>query len=333
MQDLGYGAVHGPAGSIGEAGSASAFRISSVKDAGEGTRRRPALSASDAETFATTLRSRRARQKSALPPLRWLPRIQRGKNGEETLIGAQVDMSQLWLSVPRRTMRRGKRKSLVQQQREFDAELLKAACVQAATWPENTRLLVTLEDDQAPDTDFNARLAEILKETGFPFSRLDLAFQEAGLGQDDQEICYTLSALRDQGSRIFMAGLGTPPSSLAILRERGINGLLDGVQFDVSLLTASPLTWAPDGNVDILDPGAVAFYRAVLEAVASVNLQVRAIGVDTPELLEFARNVGCAEMSGAVLAPAETASQIAERFDAMSGRPRRRRMSRTTEGL
>jgi len=262
-----------------------------------------------------------------------LPRIQRGKNGEETLIGAQVDMSQIWLSVPRRTMRRGKRKSLVQQRREFDAELLKAACVQAATWPENTRLLVTLEDDQAPDTDFNARLAEILKETGFPFSRLDLAFQEAGLGQDDQEICYTLSALRDQGSRIFMAGLGTPPSSLAILRERGINGLLDGVQFDVSLLTASPLTWAPDGNVDVLDPGAVAFYRAVLEAVASVNLQVRAIGVDTPELLEFARNVGCAEMSGAVLAPAETASQIAERFDAMSGRPRRRRMSRTTEGL
>lgn len=291
------------------------------------------MAASSAGMFATTLRSRRARQKSALPPLRWLPRFVLGRNGTDKVIGAQVDMSQLWLSVPRRTLRKSRRKSLGQQQREFDADLLGNACSQAATWPDAMRLMVSLEDDQAPDGDFNGRLNTVLQSSGFPVSRLDLVFQESGLAQDDKETCYTLSALRDQGCQIFLGGFGTAPSSLSLLRERAVGGLLDGVQFDASLLTPSGTTWQQSGEAPLLDESAMVFYRAALEAVKALGLKVRGVGVDFPDLLAFVQKVGCVEASGTILAGPETTAQISERFEESAGRPRRRRMARTAEGL
>ncbi|KXV25465.1 EAL domain-containing protein [Gluconobacter japonicus] len=283
--------------------------------------------------FATTLRSRRARQKSALPPLRWLPRLASARGGMEKLIGAQVDMSQLWLAIPRRTVRRSRRKSLDQQQREFDLELLQTACAQAATWPDDMRLMVSLEDDQAPDVAFNKRLNDVLDQTGFPVSRLDLVFQESGIAQSEREVCCTLASLRDRGVQIFTNGFGIAPSSLTLLRDRAISGLLDGVQFDTSVLSASTLSWSLKGDVPELDEGAVAFFRAALDAVRTLDLHVRATGVDTPAQLDFVQKNGCVEASGLALLPAETTAQIAERFAGTEGRTRRRRMSRTAEGL
>ncbi|WP_139064338.1 EAL domain-containing protein [Gluconobacter morbifer] len=290
------------------------------------------VSASSAGMFATTLRSRRARQKSALPPLRWLPRLAIGRSSTDRTIGAQVDMSQLWLTVPRRTLRRSRRKSLGQQQREFDTALLAAACTQAATWPEDMRLMVSLEDDQAPDGDFNSRLNTVLEDSGFPVSRLDLVFQENGLGQDSRETCYTLSALRDQGCQIFLGGFGTAPSSLSLLRDRAMGGLLDAVQFDASILSAPLLPWRTEDESPLNDESGT-FYRAALDAVKALGLRIRAISVDNDELLGFIQRAGCTEASGTVLAPAETTAQVTERFETSAGRPRRRRFARTAEGL
>ncbi|WP_249195082.1 EAL domain-containing protein [Gluconobacter cerinus] len=291
------------------------------------------ISPTSATMFATTLRSRRARQKSALPPLRWLPRMGAGRAGMEKLIGAQVDMSQLWLAIPRRTVRRSRRKPLEQQQREFDLELLQVACTQAASWPDGMRLMVSLEDDQAPDTAFNGRLNSVLDQSGFPISRLDLVFQESGIAQEEREVCYTLASLRDRGVQIFTNGFGSSVSSLTLLRERAVSGLLDGVQFDLAVLSASTLSWSLQGSVPELDEGAVVFYRAALEAVKALGLCIRATGVDTPKQLEFVQKTGCSEASGLILAGAETTAQITERFASVDGRSRRRRMTRTAEGL
>jgi len=290
------------------------------------------LEPTDSRVFANTLRNRRARQKSALLPLRWLPRVEELAPGEIALIGAQVDMSQFWLSVPRRTMRSARRKSLGQRQREFDRDLIHAACDQASRWPAEMRLLVSLQDDQAPDSEFNARVRGILQETGFPARRLDIVFQETGLAQDDAETRYALACLRDQGSQIYLGGFGAPPSSLTLLRERGVSGLIDGVQFDVSQMNVSSPAWDGRGVTE-LDESSATFYKGILQAVTGIGLKVRATGVDTPALLEFARSAGCDEMSGTMIAAAETGPQLSERFDLLSGRSRKRRMGRTAEGL
>ncbi|MFB9942612.1 MULTISPECIES: EAL domain-containing protein [Gluconobacter] len=333
MDDLGQGATSVPAAPQ-DLHAGRTVMAEGLSDLPKGkTGHALPMTASSAGMFATTLRSRRARQKSALPPLRWLPRFVVGRSGADKVIGAQVDMSQLWLSVPRRTLRKSRRKSLGQQQREFDSDLLGNACAQAATWPEGMRLMVSLEDDQAPDGDFNNRLNTVLQESGFPVSRLDLVFQESGLAQDDKETCYTLSALRDQGCQIFLGGFGSAPSSLSLLRERAMGGLLDGVQFDASMLAPSGMTWRQSGDAPLLDESATVFYRAALETVKALGLKVRSIGVDLPDLLAFVQKVGCVEASGTVLAAPETTAQISERFEETAGRPRRRRMARTAEGL
>lgn len=82
-----------------------------------------------------------------------------------------------------------------------------------------------------------------------------------------------------------------------------------------------------------LDEGAVAFFKAALDAVRALGLHIRATGVDTQAQLEFVQKAGCIEASGMALSPAETTAQIAERFAGMEGKVRRRRMSRTAEGL
>lgn len=288
----------------------------------------------DARIFATTLRSQRARQKSAVPQPRWVPRFARGPTGAmDRLIGAQVDMSQLWLTVPRRTVRQGRKRSGARPQRDFDFELLRTGCAQAASWPEEMRLLVALEDEQAPDSAFNFRLSTVLEQSGFSASRLDLVFPESGLAQDVQETCYTLSSLRDRGARILMNGFGSGPSSLTLLRERAVGGLIDGVQFDVSVLPSSSLSWLPVGDLPELDETAVAFFRAALEAASALSLDIRAVNVDSAAQLGFVERTGCSEASGALLAGPETGPQIAERFAALSGQTRRRRMPRTAEGL
>ncbi|GEB02747.1 hypothetical protein GRO01_03230 [Gluconobacter roseus NBRC 3990] len=333
MDDLGQGATSVPAApqNLHAGRTVMADGLSELPEGSAGYA--TAITASSAGMFATTLRSRRARQKSALSPLRWLPRFVMGRSSTDKVIGAQVDMSQLWLSVPRRTLRKSRRKSLGQQQREFDSDLLGNACSQAATWPDGMRLMVSLEDDQAPDGDFNGRLNAVLQNSGFPVSRLDLVFQESGLAQDDKETCYTLSALRDQGCQIFLGGFGSAPSSLSLLRERAMGGLLDGVQFDVSMLTPSGMCWQQSGDAPVLDEGAMLFYRAALDAVKALGLKVRGVGVDSADLLSFVQKVGCVEASGTVLATPETTAQITERFEETAGRPRRRRMARTAEGL
>lgn len=333
MEDLGQGTAAVPAAARGIGDGRPVIVDSFSLSTEQGADITERLAATTAGMFATTLRSRRARQKSALPPLRWLPRYALGRGGTEKVLGAQVDMSQLWLAVPRRTLRKSRRKSLGQQQREFDTDLIAHACAQAANWSEDMRLMVSLEDDQAPDADFNTRLNSVLAESGFPVGRLDLVFQESGLATDDCETCLTLSTLRDLGAQIFLGGFGTAPSSLSLLRERAVGGLLDGVQFDVALLAPSVVTWPQTATPPPFDDGAAAFYRAALEAVKALGLKVRSVGVDQPELLSFVQKTGCSEASGTMFALPETTAQIAERFEDISGRPRRRRMARTAEGL
>lgn len=112
-----------------------------------------------------------------------------------------------------------------------------------------------------------------------------------------------------------------------------MGGLLDGVQFDASMLAPSGMTWRQSGDAPLLDESATVFYRAALETVKALGLKVRSIGVDLPDLLAFVQKVGCVEASGTVLAAPETTAQISERFEETAGRPRRRRMARTAEGL
>lgn len=184
----------------------------------------------------------------------------------------------------------------------------------------------------APDGDFNRRVGEILEETGFDPGCLDLIFSEVGLQHYDAETCFTLAALRDRGVGVYVAGFGEGPSSLTLLKERALGGLLDGVQFDCSVLLSAGQLCKKMADVSVLEPVSVAFYRAALQAIRALGLKIRACGVETKEQMAFARDVGCDEMSGSLFAPLETTMQSVEQ---LKGRARkgRYRVSRVAEAV
>ncbi|GBR53254.1 hypothetical protein AA106555_1226 [Neokomagataea thailandica NBRC 106555] len=258
------------------------------------------------EIFATTLRSRRARRKSAPPALRWQTRHKPVVEPEGHPVGAQADMKQLGLSVPRPIARKARIKNPEHAVQKSDGELLRSACLQAAQWEKGKRLMVALGDSSAPDAGFNERLAAILEDTGFDPACLDLVFSEDGLRRSDVETCFTLAALRDRGVGIYLSGFGSGVSSLTLLKDRALGGLLSGVQFDCSVLLNSGRLCRAQADDALLDPVKVAFYRAALSAVQALKLRIVACGVDTEELREFATAIGCHEMMGSVWAVAET---------------------------
>lgn len=248
-------------------------------------------------------------------------------------MGACVDAGHLWKAVPRRTVRQSRRKNPEHEARKFDYDLLRAACAQAAGWPAEMRLMVSLSDAMAPDEAFNARLNDILEETGFSVSYLDLVFPEAGLRQDDTTTCFILSALRDRGAQIYLSNFGSASSSLTVLKERALGGLLDGVQFDGMVLYPSGMTW-PVNDIAAASTGmAWSFYQAVLATVKTLGLEVCVSGVETKEQLDFAVRAGCSEASGGFLAAAETTPQIAARFQKKETTGKKRRLIRTAEGF
>ncbi|MBR0559382.1 EAL domain-containing protein [Neokomagataea anthophila] len=260
-------------------------------------------------TFASTLRSRRARQKGAAPALRWQSRFTSDHAHNLRLLGASVDMNALGLSVPRHVARKVRGKRAESTAQKIDRDLLSLACLQAVQWGEERRLLVSMTDVEAPDAAFNARLGEVLEETGFDAALLDLIFSEAGLQHYDAEVCFTLAALRDRGVGVYVSGFGEGPSSLTLLKERASGGLLDGVQFDCSVLLSAGNVCKKLDETSVLDPVSVAFYRASLLAVRSLGLRIRVCGVELQEQLSFARDVGADEISGGLLAAPETMMQ------------------------
>nr|WP_294916233.1 EAL domain-containing protein [uncultured Neokomagataea sp.] len=260
-------------------------------------------------TFASTLRSRRARQKCASPTLRWQARFVSDHSNDLRLLGASVDMNALGLSVPRQIARKVRGKKTEGTLQKADRDLLSAACQQGVQWGAEQRLMVSLTDVAAPDVAFNERLGEVLDQTGFEPAFLDLVFSEAGLQQYNAEACFTLAALRDRGVGIYVSGFGEGPSSLTLLKERALGGLLDGVQFDCSVLLSAGNVCKKLDEQAILEPVSVAFYRASLLAMRSLGLRIRACGVELQEQLAFARDVGADEVSGGLLAAPETVMQ------------------------
>ncbi|GBR49423.1 EAL domain-containing protein [Neokomagataea thailandica] len=260
-------------------------------------------------SFASTLRSRRARQKGGAPIVRWQSRF--GFDGADNvrLLGASVDMNALGPSVPRHFVRKIRGPKAETTFQNMDRNVLSLACLQAAQWGAGLRLMVSLTDMFAPDPAFNVRLGEVLEETGFDPSLLDLIFPEAGLQQYDAETCFTLAALRDRGVGIYLSGFGEGPSSLTLLKERALGGLLDGVQFDCAVLLSAGHVCKKFDETSVLEPVSVAFYRDSLRAMRSLGLRVRACGVELPEQLAFTRDVGVDEIAGGLLAAPETMLQ------------------------
>jgi EAL domain-containing protein (putative c-di-GMP-specific phosphodiesterase class I) len=104
--------------------------------------------------------------------------------------------------------------------------LLTAACKEAvfwlradACWGAAVRIVVALSPVGARAASLAARVRRVLAQTGLPATLLEVALSEPDLVAEGPEIPLLVSALRDLGAGVALAGTGGEPQSLRILRR------------------------------------------------------------------------------------------------------------------
>ncbi len=181
--------------------------------------------------------------------------------------------------------------------RSIGAWVLRTACSEAASWPDDVRVAVNLsplqfgryEGQSLPEI-----VAATLTETGLPGHRLELEITESVRLQDDAATLDTLHQLRSLGARIALDDFGTGYSSLSYLRCFPF----DKLKIDQSFVRSLP------------SPEAAAIVRAVAGLGASLGITTVAEGVETPEQLRALMAENCDEMQGYLFSPPRPAAEV-----------------------
>lgn len=175
--------------------------------------------------------------------------------------------------------------------------VLRTACAEAATWPNDTKIAVNVSPTQFKSGSLVPLVINVLAASGLPAQRLELEITEAVLIHDDERALAVLHQLRELGVRIALDDFGTGYSSLSYLQRFPF----DKIKIDQSFIK------------DVADTDAS---RSIVQAVVSIararNITTTAEGVETEQQRELVRTLGCTEMQGYLFSPAIPAKEIAQ---------------------
>jgi diguanylate cyclase (GGDEF)-like protein len=161
--------------------------------------------------------------------------------------------------------------------------VLRAACHEAASWPDPLRVAVNVSPMQFKGGRLPQVVAAALAAAGLAASRLELEITESVLLHDNAATMAVLRGLRGLGSRIAMDDFGTGYSSLSYLRSFPF----DKIKIDQSFVRDLE---APADSAVIVG--------AMVGLGRSLGMRVTAEGVETPTQLSRLHAAGCDEVQG-----------------------------------
>jgi diguanylate cyclase (GGDEF)-like protein len=176
------------------------------------------------------------------------------------------------------------------------ARLLRAACLDARSWPGHIKLSVNLSPPQIQDPQMSEKILSALTETRFPARRLEVELTEKALINDIDTARATLTSLQNLGIGIALDNFGTGYSILRHLSQLRFNK----IKIDRSYVSALQ----PGGDRNML-------LDAILKLGANLSLQTTAEGVETPENLEWLSNQGCSFGQGFLFGRAMSSNDAA----------------------
>jgi diguanylate cyclase (GGDEF)-like protein len=184
--------------------------------------------------------------------------------------------------------------------------VLRAACDEAARWPEPLSVAVNLSAAQfRRGNAIVSEVADALKHSGLAPRRLELEITESLLMSHTEQVLATLHALHKLGARIAMDDFGTGYSSLAYLWRFPFNKLKIDRAFTQGL--------GSDARVDVI-------VRSIITLAHSLSIRVNAEGVETEAQQEALKLHGCDELQGYLLGrpgPAERLPHVEAETAAM----------------
>ncbi|HLG80314.1 MAG TPA: EAL domain-containing protein [Bradyrhizobium sp.] len=182
--------------------------------------------------------------------------------------------------------------------------MLRRACKDAATWPDDVRVAVNLSPLQFRTGNLLSIVMDALKQSGLPPKRLELEITETLLLEKSSQVLATLHALRALGVRISMDDFGTGYSSLSYLRSFPF----DKIKIDQSF---------------VRDLGANREAQAIIRSIVSLGkglgVTITAEGVETEAELSCLRAEGCHEGQGFLFSRARPNAEIVELLHAQRG--------------
>lgn len=161
--------------------------------------------------------------------------------------------------------------------------LFRRACEMALQQPGNFKLAVNISASQVRDEWFPEKVLRTLNETGFPAARLEVEVTENSMISDIDRAKRALLSLKNQNVSVALDDFGTGFSSLLMLRELPI----DRVKIDTSFVSRM-----------MSDPSSAAIVESILALGRTLNLAVTAEGVETTQVAERLRELGCAAAQG-----------------------------------
>lgn len=193
--------------------------------------------------------------------------------------------------------------------------ILTAACRQQVVWQNAgftpLRMGVNLSLRQLQQPDLVEMVNQILTETGFTPSSLELEVTESLMMSNAIQTKDTLEKLRARRIKISIDDFGTGYSSLSHLK----NIPLDVLKIDRSFVRDM-----------MTDPNIVATIKTIIDLAHNFMLKTIAEGVETEDQASFLRQLGCDEMQGYLfgkpLPPEELETLLTKQKSLMFGKSR-----------
>ena len=165
--------------------------------------------------------------------------------------------------------------------------VLRTACAQTKQWRDsgfqNLHVAVNLSPRQFQQPDLVLMIERLLKETGLDAACLELEVTESSVMKNAETAISTLRELKAMGIRISIDDFGSGYSSLSYLKTLPIDVLKIDQSFVRDMTT---------------DPKDAAIVMAIIQLAHSLQLRVKAEGVETEDQLRFLRLLRCDEMQG-----------------------------------
>ena len=180
--------------------------------------------------------------------------------------------------------------------------VLRTACRDARSWPEQVSLAVNLSSAQFGKGDLGKAVSGALAATGFPAERLELEITESILLGRTESNVRLLRELKELGAKIVLDDFGTGYSSLTYLSSFAF----DKVKIDRSFVSA--ITDRPDCLVIV---------NSVINLAHSLEMKVVAEGVETEEQLAILRAAGCPQAQGYLFSRPKPAAELVEFYEGL----------------
>jgi diguanylate cyclase (GGDEF)-like protein len=177
-------------------------------------------------------------------------------------------------------------------------QVLRQACQAAAEWQRQgleIRVAVNLSPVQVHHPGLVDLVAGVLRETGLPPRLLELEMTETALLKDGAASLETLRALRAMGIRLALDDFGTGYSSMSYLHLMP----LDTLKIDRSFVQGLPR-----------DADSLSIVKAILSMARSLDIEVTAEGVESPEQALLLTDLGCHWLQGWFVGRPQPASAI-----------------------